>query len=187
MYLSITPVSPSLCLTLSIPYIFLHICAHITYSFSAPHPLSTLLPSHRVPPLCSSFSTPEHTLPSFSICLLNLPIHPSSFYPLPPHILRPLHPFHPGFITPFLFSLSNWNPIPLSSSDKPYNLIPTVHTLYARFLPLNLFLLSLTPCPMLNNNSSPIKMHYKANKTKTIQGSPIDFCTENSLLIKLRN
>lgn len=143
-------------------------------------------------PLHSSFFFwPLNTPPPcfVSVWPLHSDTHHSSFYPLPLHIFLPLCPF-------IHFIQTCYHPIPHPSvqlKSHPsvlkrqahiplYNLIPTVHTLSFHPSPLAFFtfphLFSHTEC-----HSSPIKMQYKANKTKTIQGSPIDFCMENSLLI----
>lgn len=131
----------------------LHVAPHFSwyypFIFCPTSIIYPFAPTTASPPAPPFWPLNAH-FPPFSIRLLNLAFHSSSFYTLPLHIFPTLHPFHSCFITPFFFSLPNWNLIPLSSGDKPCNLIPTLHILYVHSLPLNLFSLSFTPSPLLN-------------------------------------
>lgn len=112
------------------------------------------------PPLITLLSNLllPHIFPSFSLQTYYHPIlHPS---------VKPKS--HPSL-------LQRQAPTPRCS------LVPTVRPPIPHLSPF------IRPFYPAQHHPSPIKMQYKANKTKTIRGSAIDFCMESSLVIRWGN
>lgn len=158
-------IPPPFLLTLQI-----HFLLYIHYPTHSPdHPIIFY-------PLHSTFLTPERTFPYVLSVFLTRPLI----------TLLSTNCLFTFFFLFIRFIHVCYHPILLlcqteisSSSNKLCNLIPTAHALSVHPSPLTFS----HPFSRTEYHSSPIKMHYKANKTKTTQGSPIDFCMENSLLI----
>lgn len=146
MYLSkkpITPVPSSFSLTLSVPYIFLHICTHITHSFSAPHPLSTLLPR-----LLFLFDPWTHTLLLSLYVFLTYPFIPLlstqclfTFSFLFIHFNHVLSPHSSSLCQTEISSLypQATNPIISSPLSTHYMLVPYLLTFSHHLSPLLLY------------------------------------------------